>query len=344
MLIMVKKDNAMEQIFDQKYPNINVYRLESESLCVDIINLGATITSIRYKKDDTDVVLGYDTIDEYQKFKNYYGATIGRCANRIAKGAFTLHDQAYHLDINDHGNSLHGGKNGFHTRLFQVLAYDKTSVTMRYNSPDMEEGYPGNLILDITFTLHDDTLCIEYSAISDQDTIVNFTNHSYFALQGHGDGSVDEQILTMNASYYAENDENRLVTGKLSETKGTPFDFTKGKAIGKDIYDQMNIQIQRANGYDHYFRFDENKEHMAKLVDQKHQHSLIVKTDLPGFHLYVPDDQEPQHGKHGKEYIGHCAVCIETSYMPDAINLQECPETLLKANEKYTTKTTYQFQ
>ena len=107
---------------------------------------------------------------------------------------------------------------------------------------------------------------------------------------------------------------------------------------------QMNIQIQRANGYDHYFRFDENKEHMVKLVDQKHQHSLIVKTDLPGFHLYVPDDQEPQHGKHGKEYIGHCAVCIETSYMPDAINLQECPETLLKANEKYTTKTTYQFQ
>lgn len=344
MLTMVKKDNAMEQIFDQKYPNINVYRLESESLCVDIINLGATITSIRYKKDDTDVVLGYNTIDEYQKFKNYYGATIGRCANRIAKGAFTLHDQTYHLDINDHGNSLHGGKNGFHTHLFQVLAYDETSVTMRYNSLDMEEGYPGNLTLDIIFALHDDTLSIQYSAISDQDTIVNFTNHSYFALQGHGDGSVDEQILTMNASYYAENDENRLVTGKLSETKGTPFDFTKGKAIGKDIYDQKNIQIKRANGYDHYFRFDENKEHMVKLVDQKHQHSLIVKTDLPGFHLYVPDDQEPQHGKHGKEYIGHCAVCIETSYMPDAINLQECPETLLKANEKYTTKTTYQFQ
>lgn len=343
MPTMVKKDNAMEQIFDQKYPDIKVYHLESESLRVDIINLGATITSIRYKKDDTDVVLGYDTIDEYQKFKSYYGATIGRCANRIANGTFTLHDQTYALDINDLGNSLHGGRTGFHTRLFQVLAYDETSVTMRYISKDMEEGYPGNLTLDMTFTLHDDTLSIEYSAISDQDTIVNFTNHSYFALQGHGNSSVDDQILTMNASYYAENDENRLVTGKLSETKGTPFDFTKGKAIGKDIYDQKNIQIQRANGYDHYFRFDEHMEHMVKLEDQKHQHTLIVKTDLPGFHLYVPNDQESQLGKQGNQYIRHCAVCIETSYMPDAINLQEHPETLLKANEQYTTKTTYQF-
>lgn len=343
MPTMVKKDNAMEQIFDQKYPEIKVYHLESKSLRVDIINLGATITSIRYKKDDTDVVLGYDTIDEYQKFKSYYGATIGRCANRIANGTFTLHDQTYVLDINDHGNSLRGGRTGFHARLFQVLAYDETSVTMRYVSKDMEEGYPGKLTLEITFTLHDDTLSIEYSAISDQDTIVNFTNHSYFALQGHGNSSVDDQILTMNASYYAENDENRLVTGKLSETIGTPFDFTKGKAIGKDIYDQKNIQIQRANGYDHYFRFDENMEHMVKLEDQKHQHTLIVKTDLPGFHLYVPNDQEPQLGKQGNQYIGHCAVCIETSYMPNAINLQEHPETLLKANERYTTKTTYQF-
>lgn len=344
MLTMVKKDNAMEQIFDQKYPDIKVYHLESESLHVDIINLGATITSIRYKKDDTDVVLGYDTIDEYQKFKSYYGATIGRCANRIAKGTFTIHNQTYSLDINDHGNSLHGGKTGFHTRLFQVISYDETSVSMRYISKDMEEGYPGNLTLDITFTLQNDTLSIEYSAISDQDTIVNFTNHSYFALQGHGNGSVDEQILTMNASRYAENDETRLVTGKLSETKGTPFDFTKGKAIGKDIYDQKNIQIQRANGYDHYFRFDEDREHIVTLEDKKHQHTLIVKTDLPGFHLYVPDDQEPQLGKQGKQYIRHCAVCIETSYMPDAINLPEHPETLLTANEQYTTKTTYRFQ
>lgn len=331
------------RIFDPKYPEIKEYSLVSEKLIVNIINMGATITSVICRSDQTDVVLGYDTIDEYLRFDNYFGATIGRCANRIRNGRFDLNGKTYKLDINDACNALHGGKEGFHARLFTAEIQGDTLI-MQYFSRDMEEGYPGNVSFRVSFTLCEDTLSVQYQAISDKDTIVNFTNHSYFALQGQGKGTVDHQLLRMQASRYAENDENRLVSGVIKETAGTPFDFTKEKAIGTDIGKKENEQIRYANGYDHYFLFNEQQEHRVEAYDLRSGHRLRITSDLPGFHFYVPDYKEAHTGKGNAQYKGHCAFCIETSFMPDAINLHDPCETLLKAQEVFTSVTTYSFQ
>ena len=328
------------RVFDPAYPEIMEYTLESDALIVKVINLGATITSIICKKDNCDVVLGYDKAADYLRFENYFGATIGRCANRIHHASFRLHDTIYHLAENDHGNSLHGGTLGFHGRIFTAEIIED-GIMLSYESPDMEEGYPGKLKFSVTYQLCEHDLHIHYHAVSDADTIVNFTNHTYFALQGQGKGSVDHQLLNMNADRYACNDAQRMVNGDIIDVKGTPFDFQKEKEIGTDIRKKEDLQIVYANGYDHYFLFAKDQEHVVSVKDTTTQHSLLVKTDLPGFHFYVPDYDVPQQGKQHALYQRHCGFCIETSFLPDAINLQEEAETLLKAKEQFHSTTTF---
>lgn len=332
-----------EDIFDKQAPEVKRYTLSSDTLEVQIINLGATITSIRYTCDNRDVVLGFDTVKEYKEATTFFGATIGRCANRIRKGTFTLHDKEYTLAINDGSNSLHGGPTGFHQRMFHA-EIENDILHLHYLSQDQEEGFPGNLSFTVSFQLVQDTLSIHYQAVSDQDTIINFTNHSYFALQGHGEGCVTVQVLKMNADRYMENDEERLVRGTISDVSNTPFDFLEGKTIGQDIHAWEDEQIRFANGYDHYFLFDPKQEHQVSVIDKNSQHQLTITTDLPGFHFYVPSYEEAITGKQGKLYEGHCALCIETSFMPDAIHVQEEPETILKANKVFTSTTTYTFK
>ena len=323
--------------------HVKEYTLTSKSLTVKILNLGVTITSVVYNDSGDDVVLGYDTLDEYKRFENYFGATIGRCANRIADAQFCLNNKQYALAKNDGNNALHGGPSGFHSKIFDAEINNNT-ICFTYISKDMEEGYPGNLEFKVNVALEDDTLSFIYYAKSDKDTIVNFTNHSYFALQGEGKGNVEHQVLTCNATYYGENDENRLATGKLLSVENTPFDFRQGKTIGADI-DHMEIeQIRFANGYDHYMRFAKDGDHRIHLKDENSKHELIVETDLPGFHFYVPYYTPAHIGKNKKPYEGHCAVCLETSFLPDAINSQTNPETLLKANEEFHSITKYTFK
>lgn len=330
------------EVFDPKYKHIREWSLISDKLIVKVINLGATITSIQYLDNHSDVVLGYDSIDDYMTFENYFGATIGRCANRIKGGSFTLHDECYALDVNDHGNALHGGLLGLHGRIFEA-SIENQKLVFRYISKDQEEGYPGTMEIKVTLSLVHGKLEVSYDALSDKDTLCNLTNHSYFALQGTGDGSVDKQIVKMNCDKYAENDEDRLVNGCITKVEGTPFDFRDGKRIEEGIYCKEDEQISFANGYDHYFIFDPKKEHEVSLYDETTRRKLTVKSDMPGFHFYVPDYAKPCIGKGGKEYVGHCACCIETSFFPDAIHVQEEPETILKANTKFHSVTTYEF-
>lgn len=330
-------------IYDKHRPEVKEYTLTSEQLTVKILNLGVTITSIVYNKSGDDVVLGYDHLADYERFENYFGATIGRCANRIAKGAFDLNGITYKLVENDNGNSLHGGPTGFHTQVFDAEVKGDT-IRFHYVSKDMEEGFPGNLDLSVYVTLQNETLLFTYEAVSDQDTVINFTNHSYFALQGEGNGSVDQQILQSDAVYYCPCDPDRLATGELCSVKDTPFDFKEGKAIGKDINDFKNQQIRFANGYDHYLRFAKQKNHKISLHDPNTGHTLSIETDLPGVHFYVPNYLPAHLGKGGKLYKGHCAVCLETTFMPDAIHNQKEPETILRANEEFHCSTTYTFQ
>lgn len=333
----------IEDIFDEQAPEVKRYTLSSDTLEVQIMNLGATITSIRYKKNHEDVVLGFDSVKQYREATAFFGATIGRCANRIRKGKFTLNGKEYTLSMNDGSNSLHGGSTGFHQRMF-TTEIKKDILHLHYLSQDQEEGYPGNLSFNVSFQLVHDTLSIRYQAVSDQDTMISFTNHSYFALQGHGKGSVVSQVLQMNANRYMENDEEHLVRGTISDVAHTPFDFQEGKSIGMDIHAWNYEQIRVSDGYDHYFLFDPEKEHSVIVIDENSRHRLRVTTDLPGFHFYVPFFNEAITGKQGKRYEGHCALCIETSYMPDAIHIQEEPETILRANKVFTSTTTYTFE
>ncbi len=317
------------------------YTLVSKELTVKIINLGATITHVIYNKDHMDVVLGQPCLDDYPNEDAYFGATIGRFANRIRKGHFRLDGKAYQLAINNVPNALHGGPKGFHAQYFEG-AVEGDTLHLSYVSKDGEEGYPGNLQFKVSFTLIDDTLDVEYQAICDADTIVNFTNHSYFALQGQGNGDVTEQVMTSTASRYGIGDQDRLVAGELADVKGTPFDFLTAKTIGQDI-DADDKQIQYCDGYDHYFDFNDSDIKTVTVFDPTTKHKLTVTTDLTGYHFYVPAYETPVLGKDGASYIGHCAFCIETSFMPDNINLQEQPDSLLKANETFYSKTTFTF-
>ncbi|MGX8850853.1 aldose epimerase family protein [Amedibacillus sp. YH-ame10] len=328
--------------FDKDNTEVYEYTLQSEQLTVRVLNLGCIITSVIYNDTKEDVVLGYDTLEEYQKDKNFFGAMIGRCANRIRNGKFSLNGNDYNLNVNDNMNSLHGGPTGFHTRVFKAEIDDET-IHFYYTSKDMEEGFPGKLNLRVSMRLIENDLEIEYEAISDADTIINFTNHSYFALQGAGKGSVEHQIIKSEASLYGESDCYCLATGKLSDVEGTPFDFRNGRVIGQDINNMQNEQIKMIGGYDHYMRFGSNDKKAVALLDQLSGHQLIVESDLPGFHFYVPNYQPGQLGKGGNIYEGHCAVCLETTFLPDAINLQENPETILRKDQLFETKTTYRF-
>lgn len=332
MAITVKKMN------DQ----LEQYTLTSKDLSVKIINLGATITHIIYNEDGMDVVLGQPTVNDYPNDDTYFGATIGRFANRIRNGKFTLNNIDYQLATNNGPNALHGGPTGFHMRYFDAQI-DKDILTLHYTSKDGEEGYPGNLDFNVSFQLKENTLVVTYKAQSDADTIVNFTNHTYFALQGQGNGEIVNQIMSSTAPLYAPGDAERLVTGKLVDVKGTPFDFLEGKAIGKDI-DADDPQIQFCNGYDHYFDFADSAERKVTVYAPTTKHKLCVETDLSGYHMYVPAYEDALIGKDGALYTGHCALCIETSFMPDNINIENEPKSVLKANEVFTSTTTFTFE
>ncbi|MFV0381172.1 MAG: aldose epimerase family protein [Breznakia sp.] len=335
-MIEIKK-----KLFDEKVEDIYLYELKNAYLSVVLLNLGASIVAVKYEGIE-DVLLGYDTLDAYEVNPNYFGSTIGRCANRIKNAHFTIDETVYELYKNDGSNSLHGGREGFDKKIFDVRNIEN-GICMRYLSKDGEENYPGNVTLEVSFTLNKDTLRIDYKAVSDKKTLLNLTNHMYIALQGAGCGDVYEQVLRCDCEKFMENDAAHLATGNFLKVEGSAHDFRISKPIKSALDDECDAQIALCGGLDHYYQFTKNAKKEVVLVDEKTHRKLIVTSDMPGFHLYVPNYETAIIGKQGKQYKGHCAVCIETSYVPDAIHIQEHPDTLFDANEVYTSFTTYQF-
>lgn len=323
--------------------SVTAYRLENTAgASLTVLDYGATIQSLCVPNGTggfTDVVLGYDSMEEYEANDGYLGATIGRVGNRIGGAAFSLNGTVYSLAQNDGDNHLHGGIRGFDKQLWQVDARPEALVCSRL-SPDGEEGYPGNLQVRVTFTLtEDNTLRIQYDAETDRDTLVNLTNHSYFNL--NGGGTVLGHELLVNAERFTENDGGCLPTGKLLEVAGTPFDFRAPKAIGAEI-GAGDEQLRRGSGYDHNYVLCGKRA--AVLYSPDSRIEMTVETDLPGVQVYSGNCLTRRGGKGGQVIDRRDAVCLETQLFPNAMNCYGFPSPVLRAGAHLHSGTAFLFR
>ncbi len=314
---------------------------------VSILNYGGTVTKIITKDKegkDGDVILGYDSLAGYlQKGNPYFGCLVGRYGNRIAKGKFTLDGTAYTLATNNNGQSLHGGLKGFDKVMWTATKQaGDSSLKLTYLSKDGEEGYPGNLSVEVVYTLTaDNALKIDYTATTDKATPVNLTNHCYFNLSAGKDSTILDHELMLTADKFTEVDSVLIPTGKLPEVKGTPMDFTTAKKIGNDI-------AAVKGGYDHNWvinRSGNSLESVATLYDPASGRFMEVFTTEPGIQFYSGNflDGTLTNTKGGKKYVLHAGLCLETQHFPDGPNQPTFPNTILKPGEKYTHTSLYKF-
>ena len=299
-----------------------------------------------------DIVLGFDTIDGYLKSSPYFGAIAGRYANRIAKARFALDGKTYHLAANNGPNALHGGVRGFDKVLWRATTgadSDAVHVVFSYTSVDGEEGYPGTLRAQVTYTLTErNELVVDYEATTDKATPVNLTQHSYFNLGGDGSGDVLAQVLTLNADRYTPIDSTFIPTGEIASVAGTPFDFRAPTAIGARI-NAAHPQIRNGNGYDHNFVLtreakDTGLVHAARVVDPGSGRTLDVATTEPGVQFYTGNFLDGTiTGKAGHVYQRRAGFCLETQHFPDSPNEPRFPTTILRPGETYRSRTVFTF-
>ena len=331
----------------------DLYTLKSGTgMVVKVTNQGAKIVQILVPDKNGhlgDVVLGYETVDQYVAGRASFGAIIGRYANRIAKGRFTLNGQEYQLPVNNGPNHLHGGK-GSHFRVFDAKQLDDRSVRLTYVFKDGEEGYPGNTTLTVVYTLTDDQeLKIMYEAVTDKPTVVNFTNHAFFNLAGEGQGDILGHELTINADRFTPIDATSIPTGELRAVTGTPLDFTRPMKIGARIND-ADQQLKFGTGYDHNYVLNKTgpgPSFAARLADPASGRVMEVYTTEPGMQLYTGNFQTGKApndvGKGGKPYNFREAVCLETQHFPDSPNKATFPTTVLNPGQTFTSTTLYKF-
>ena len=327
----------------QRNNDIAILEIENDFLRLVCSNYGCTIMQLFVKMQDgseRDVVLGYDTIEEYQPNDLYLGAVIGRTANRIREGTFTINGIRYQLPINNGPNCNHGGITGFNGRIFSY-AIVNDSVRFHYFSKDKEEGYPGNLDAYVTYELKENRLVCTYKATTDQDTLINMTNHSYFNLSGEP-SYIGSHKLKVHSNQYGRSDQFGLFTGEWRDVAGTPFDFREYKPID-DALKAEDEDLRLGNGIDHVYLFNSTKDQVS-LKNEEEDLTLIVSTSLPATQIYTANYLDGRKGKRGKQNRFRDAVCIETSYLPDSIHLEEDSPTLLHADEMYQAVTEFRFE
>ena len=333
---------------------VSLYTLTNRhGMTVKVTNYGGIVTSILVPDRNGklgDVVLGYDSVAGYIKGSPYFGALIGRYANRIAKGKFSLDGKAYTLAVNNGVNHLHGGKIGFDKKVWAATPLHISSgvgLSLKLYSPDMEEGYPGSLAVHVVYTLSDDNaLKINYTAVTDKDTVLNLTNHSYFNLNGAGSGTVLDQRMMINADRYTPIDKTSIPFGPLASVTVTPFDFRRPHAIGERI-EQSNTQLKNGAGYDHNFVLNHTGHSLilaARAYAPKTGRILTVYTTQPGIQLYTGNFLDGTNvGKGGKVYNKRGAFCLETQHFPDSPNHLAYPTTTLKPGQVFQQTTIDQF-
>lgn len=335
----------------KKKETSHVFQLENENgLKLQVTDYGATIVSILLKDkngEQKDIVLGYDSVTDYEKNGYFFGATIGRNANRIAHASCVLDAKEYQLENNDNGNNLHNGSHGFHSVIWKVESQTKQAIVFSYYSKDMEQDLPGNMKVTVTYTVtQENEICVDYAAVSDKTTIANLTNHTYFNLNGHESGSIENHTLTLLADAYTPViDEKAIPTGEIVPVSKTPMDFTTGKRIGTDIgVDDM--QLKYAGGYDHNFVLAKEHGNMklaAKVVGDQTNLTMELYTDCPGIQFYSGNFIQKHAGKSNQTYDFRHGFCLEPQFYPNAANEPKFASPILKANEPYVSHIKYVF-
>jgi aldose 1-epimerase len=336
---------------------VTLYTVQNKRMAFSVTDYGCTITSIVLTDSSgvcTDVVLGYSTLDGYINGTCFFGAFIGRFANRIGRASFTHDGTKYQLDKNDGPNTLHGGFSGWDKNVWHAKTVNtKTQSGIKFTrlSRNGEQGFPGNMKVEVTYLLDDmNNITCRYSAVTDKACPVNFTNHSYFNLAGSG--TIDNHLLKLDCDYTLDIDGRLIPTGKLLAVKDTPFDFTTDKKIGRDIKEV-------GNGYDHCYVThaynqenphsalpvsEENMVRVAELTEPVSGRCMTVDTNMEGIQLYTGNWIGGKTGKNGREYEKHGAVCMETECFPDTPNKKEFPSCILMPGEKYRAVTVYGFK
>ncbi len=316
-----------------------------KDLRAEILNYGGIVRRLIYK--GTDVVLGRDNLSEYQNNTGYYGALIGRNSNRIANAKFELNGKDYTLAVNDKGNNLHGGIVGYNARVWnaECVDGDEPKLILTLHSPDGEEGFPGNVDVKVTYTLtSDNQLVIHYEGTTDEDTVLNMTNHSYFNLNGHSNGTIDNHTLMLDSSFFTPNCDQCMPTGEIWASKGTAFDFTTPKTL-KEGFESGDKQVDMFGGFDHNFVLNgRGYRHTGTLIGDKTGIKMDMYTDLPAVQLYTGNSIEL--GRCCKDcaiYTTHSALCLETQVFPNSLKHAHYPGPILRKGEKYDTTTSYKF-
>ncbi len=334
---------------------VYVYTLQHHAggIRVKVCEFGGTLMSIEAPDRNgciTNVACGYDSLADLMESDGYVGALIGRYANRIGGAKFTLEGKEYTLYPNNNGNTLHGGKVGFSHKVWASSYSDTTQPSVYFSliSPDMEEGFPGELACTVTYRIaEDDTLAIDYKAVTDKTTVLSMTNHVYLNLSGYASGKIFDHVLQIDADRYLKTDAQLIPTGEIAFVDGTPFDFREAKTIGRDFFAD-NEDLKLAGGYDHCFctsTYDGKVKRIVTAYDPKTGRALDVRTDMPCVQLYtgnfLTEDGHPFCGGYRKDQQN--AFCLETQIMPDSPNHPEFTPCILRPGELYSTTTEFKF-
>lgn len=321
----------------------------ANGLSAKVINYGAILVSLMVPDKNgnvDDVVLGFDSLEKYFDNGSFFGATIGPSANRIGGACFEIDGRTYHIDDNDGGNNLHSHRDeGYHKRVWDAEE-GVNSVKFTLEGKDGEMGFPGNKKVSVTYSLSDDNaLKLSYHVSSDQNTIINMTNHTYFNLAGHNAGKIEDHLLRLNASHYTPTFAGSIPTGEIAPVAGTPFDFTTKKPIGRDI-NADSEQLKIGQGFDHNFVIDDadgTVREIAEAEDPGSGRKMKVFSSLPGVQFYAGNCIAEETGKENAVYGSRMGFCLETQYYPDTIHHSNFPSAVFGPGKDYESVTIYQF-
>ncbi|MEY8515799.1 aldose epimerase family protein [Lachnospiraceae bacterium 29-84] len=336
---------------NQRGEAASLYVLENKNHAViKVSDHGATLVSVLVPDKEgklRDVVLGYDDAAEYDSHTCYFGATIGRNGNRIDNSELTIDGKVYKIPANENENSLHSGPNGFDRVVWEVKEYKENSITLYHLSTEEEQGFPGNLKVEVTYTLTDDNAVeISYRGEADKTTVMNFTNHSYFNLGGQESGSAaGQQLQILAEAYNPVRDSKSIPTGEIAPVEGTPMDFRQMKPIRQDI-DADFQQLKYTGGYDHNYVLSDKAGEMKVMANAYCEETGIAmeaSTDCCGVQFYSGNFITDHAGKGGAAYVKHSGFCLESQFYPNAVNQENFPSPIVEAGKVFTTKTIYRF-
>lgn len=349
--VVIPEKAKFDTVVDSK--PITLYYLKNKNnFQAAVTNYGARMVGFILPGKDgelRDIVVGFDNVKDYITAKErYFGCIVGRYGNRIAKGQFSLDGKTYQLDLNNGVNTLHGGRTGFHSRVWDAVQPDSQTLTLTYVAADGEEGYPGKMTTQVTYKLTDENeLQMSYEITTDKKTIVNVTNHNYWNLNGEGSGTINNHELLIKATKYTPVDSTLIPTGKLEPVAGTPFDFTTFHKIGERV-EADNVQLKYGKGYDHNFVLDKGITAVPELITSLRGDLSGIVMDIyttePAIQFYGGNFMQSLHTlKTGVKDDFRTALCLETQHYPDSPNQPAFPTTVLEPGKKYTSKTVHRF-